>query len=332
MTRRLDLGKTLTLSDQVQVAPGAVVAGRVKNDKSAYSMLEDCHGRMSHVQRGDVVVGALGHRNALHGYQGVLPELVEVGKHLQLLNAGGVVGECQGHNPDVGPPFELEILGQVLCYPDFGSRQGKPASITDQALEDAKGDAPIIFVAGTCMNSGKTAAACAIVRRLAEQGRHVAGAKLTGVSLIRDILAMRDYGAEWAADFTDAGLPATSSETALPSAQRILGHLAAQNPDVIVAETGDGIMGEYGVQAILANEELRARTKGFVLCANDPVGVAGAIAELQSEYGISPTVVTGPATDNSVGTRFVTERFGISAINARSAPNGFADLVIEGLA
>ena len=39
---------------------------------------------------GDVVVGVLGHRNALHGYSGVVPASGgAVGQRLQLLNLAG---------------------------------------------------------------------------------------------------------------------------------------------------------------------------------------------------------------------------------------------------
>ena len=62
------------------------------------------------------------------------------------------------------------------------------------------------------MNAGKTAAACAMrAGVLSRAGYRVGGAKLTGVSLMRDTLAMRDYGAEVALDFTDAGIVCTDA-------------------------------------------------------------------------------------------------------------------------
>ena len=331
VTRNLKLDRSLTLSPTVRVEHGAVVAGRIVGDKSSYNQLEDVHGRMNVLHGDDIVVGALGHRNALHGYEGVLPKNVEPGQKLHILNMGGVIGECVSHNPDVGPPFEFEVLGQVLVYPEFQSRQGEPANIRMGALKanGTKPDCRVIYVAGTCMNAGKTAAACALVRRLVQTGFRVGGAKLTGVALMRDTLSMRDYGAEVTLDFTDAGIVCTGPETAAQVARTIFAELATRRFDVIVAETGDGIMGDYGVQAILADAELRALTAAFVFCANDPVGVAGGVEHLKADYGITADLVTGPATDNNVGVRFVEQQVGLMAINARTHAKALGDHVLK---
>lgn len=329
VTRRLRLGRALTLTREIETLSGAVVAARVLSDKPAYNQLEDVFGRMNAVTAGDVVVGALGHRNALHGYEGVLPRSVNAGDRLNLLNLGGVIGECVSHNPEVGPPFELEILGQVLSYPVFGLRTGRPANIASVAVEagTALPACPVVYVAGTCMNAGKTAAASALVRHFRRAGLRVAGAKLTGVSLMRDMLSLRDQGAEWVMDFTDAGAVCTGPENAASLARRIFSALAAHQPDVIVAETGDGIMGEYGVQAVLADPVLRALGTAFVFCANDPVGAAGGLRYLADEFGVAVDVVSGPATDNRVGVRFVERTLGVRACNARTQTEAFVEAV-----
>ncbi|MBS1705091.1 MAG: hypothetical protein JST40_04400 [Armatimonadetes bacterium] len=331
VARNLNLTKTLTLADEVEPKHGSVVVGRILNDKSTYNQLEDVNGRMSTLQSGDLIVGALGHRNALQGYEGTLPTSARIGETLQVLNLGGVIGECVSFNRDVGPPFNLEVLGQVLVFPDFNSRVGKPANIAMKALasSDHVASVPVVYIAGTCMNAGKTAAACALIRALSRAGLRVGGAKLTGVSLVRDILAMRDYGAEWSFDFTDTGVTTSWAESSQASARSIFAELAKRGAEVIVAETGDGIMGEYGVQAILGDKDLMARSAAFILCANDPVGVAGGLGFLESEFGIKADIVAGPATDNRVGTRFVELTFGVRAINARSRGEEFGEHVLQ---
>lgn len=318
VTRNLKLQRTLTLSDEIVCQEGSVLAVRVHGDKSRYNQLEDINGRWATLHDGDLVVGALGKRHALHGYEGVVPESLAVGDTINMLNIGGVMGRAVSYNPDVGPPFELEVLGQVQVFPEFQSRQGIPAHVAHDALQ-LRADAPkvpVVWVIGTCMNAGKTFAACAVVRALHQAGYRVGGAKLTGISLMRDVLTMYDHGAEHIADFTDAGVVCSGPENAAPTAHVVLSELAHLGAEVIVAETGDGILGEYGVQAILADPELRAQTAVFLYCANDPVGVAGGIEHLQREYGIAVDLVAGPATDNAVGQRFV-ERLGVPAHNAR---------------
>ena len=329
VARNLELGKTLTLTDQIEARAGAVIAGRVLNHKGSYNTLEDRHGRMSSVQSGDIIVGALGHRNALHGYEGVLPTAVSVGDTLQILNLGGVIGHCVSHNPDVGQPFDIEVLGQVLVFPEFNSRVGQPAHIGMNALEGVP-DAPslpVVYVVGTCMNSGKTAAACTLLRSLSQAGYRVAGAKLTGVSLQRDVLNMRDYGADIALDFTDAGIVASSTESSQRAARILFSELGAEGVQIIVAETGDGIMGDYGVQSILADKDLMQRAAAIVLCANDPVGCAGGVREMRERYGLEVDVVTGPATDNHVGVRFVKRELGLTALNARTSSAALGDFI-----
>ncbi|MBV9009079.1 MAG: hypothetical protein JO354_07930 [Verrucomicrobia bacterium] len=332
VTRNLQLGRQVTLTPEIRARHGAVVVGRVRGEKAVYNQLEDVHGRMSVLHDGDVIAGALGHRNALRGYEGVLPETVQAGDVLHLLNAGGVIGRAISASPDVGAPFEIEILGQVLLFQQFGSRIGQPASIEAAAVSGRANarPVPVIYLAGTCMNAGKTHAACALVHRLSQEGMRVGGAKLTGVSLLRDVLSMRDYGAEAILDFTDAGAACTGPETSAKIAHIVLSELANRGVDLIVAETGDGIMGEYGVQAILAEPELRAWGRVHVLCANDPVGVVGALEHFHNVLGLNVDIVTGPATDNRVGTRFV-ESLGVPACNARSFPRQFGDLALAKL-
>ena len=69
--------------------------------------------------------------------------------------------------------------------------------------------APIVVVAGTCMNSGKTVAATEIIKQAHHAGLKVAGAKFSGMACLRDTLNMEDHGACATASFLDCGLPST---------------------------------------------------------------------------------------------------------------------------
>ncbi len=324
-TKNVPLRFDIRLSSDITAKEGYLVAGRIHGDKSKYNTLENTDGRMVALNDGDIVIGALGHRNALQGYSGFVPEVINVGDILNVLNLGGVIGKCTSSNPDVGAPFDFEVLGAVLIFPDFESRTGLPAHVsmnslpvvTDQQIQH-DGLAPIIFIAGTCMNAGKTLAACQIIRELNKKSVSIAAAKLTGVSLLRDTLNMVDHGAKWSASFVDAGIVTTGPETALPSAQSVLHHLSTKQPDVIVAELGDGILGMYGVQNILANQNIKNRIVAFILCANDPVGAWGSEKFLKDTFGITIDIITGPTTDNDVGSKFIEETLSIKAINART--------------
>jgi hypothetical protein len=332
VTRACGLKREVRLSADIPCEEGVVVAVRVLSDKTTYNQLELPSGRMAHVKRGDVVAGALGHRSALFGYSGRLPERLAPGDTVNLLNLGGVIGICDSVNPDLGPPFACEVLGSVLAFPFLGERIGKPARIAEAPLDlaaklDTRG-VPVVALVGSCMSAGKTAAACALVSQLTHQGLVVDGIKTTGVSLRRDVLAMEDSGARRTALFTDLGVVSTTSRNAAAVARTLLTRLAAPpSPDVLVVELGDGLLGAYGVDAILADEAIRGALTAVVLAANDPVAAWGGVQILRREYGIEPVAVTGPATDNLVGTRLIEERLGVPAFNARTAAPALAAVV-----
>ena len=324
--RHVVRGPELALTSTVPGRPGTVVAVRVLDDKSTYNQLEDAAGRMRTVHAGDVVVGVLGARDALRGYAGSVPERVGAGDVLHLLNLGGVVGRCTSHDAALGGPARVEVLGAVL-------RAGAPASIHPgpvACLDVLPSLPPLVLLAGSCMHAGKTAAACALVRGAASAGLRVGAAKLTGVSLRRDALQMEDHGAAVAYTFADAGLPSTCGVDPTPAARGVLAAVAAAQVDLIVAELGDGLLGDYGVMRLLQEPALRAATRAVVLSANDPVAAWGSVALLEP-LGLRPVVITGPATDHAAGCRAVTLHTGVAAVNARSHGPQLAAQVLRGL-
>lgn len=320
------LGHELRLANDIPCEEGVLIAVKVLNNKARYNQLELTSGRMATVTQGDIIVGALGHRNALLGYSGHLPKQLSVGSTVQILNIGGVLGICDSANPEVGAPFNCEVLGTVLHFPYLGERIGVPARAGASKLGEVPPlqplHVPVVALAGTCMDSGKTAAACAIVSRLRHRGMQVAACKATGVSLRRDILAMEDAGASETMIFSDLGIVTTTAENGPALTRSLLSHLAKSSPDVIVLELGDGLLGAYGVDAILSDTSIRDAFTAVVLCANDPVAAWGGTQILRDEYNINPVVVTGPATDNAVGISQIDERLSLPAINALS--NGVA--------
>ena len=338
VTKSVGLKREVRLTPSIPCEEGIVIAVRVLTDKSTYNQIELPSGRMAQVKRGDILAGCLGHRHALFGYSGKLPQKLAPGDVVHLLNLGGVLGICDSVNPDLGRPFECEVLGAVLTFPVLGERIGHPARIGGEPLPDLPAldlqGIPVVAMVGSCMNCGKTAAACALVREFAHQGLRVDGLKATGVSLRRDILALEDAGARATAIFTDLGVVSTTAKNSAQATRTLLTRLAAQTAeraDLIVLELGDGLLGAYGVDAILGDPELRAAFTAVVLAANDPVAAWGGIELLRRDYGIEPVAVTGPATDNAVGVRLIEDRMGVPAANARTSPEALAATVFARL-
>ena len=79
-------------------------------------------------------------------------------------------------------------------------------------------------------------------------------------------------------------------------------------------ELGDGILGTYGVDAILECPDIRGALTGVILSANDPVAAWGGVKLLRERFGIEPCVVTGPSTDNQVGVDIITQQLGVSGV------------------
>jgi hypothetical protein len=333
VTNNCRLPREVRIGAEISSVEGSVVAARVLTSKSTYNTLELPSGRFSSVKPGDVVAGALGHRKALFGYSGHVPTEAAVGDKLSLLNLGGVIGVHDGGSPDLGIPFTVELLGQVLHFPFLGERIGVPAHITQGALAieeqlDVRG-IPVVAIVGSCMNAGKTAAACSLVQAFTHHGLRVVAGKTTGVSLRRDILSMEDAGARKVLVFTDLGIVTTTPNTAPQAARTILNNLARDKPDVIVLELGDGLLGLYGVNEILSQPELRASFSAVVLAASDPVAAWGGVQLLRDRYSIDATAITGPATDNAAAARLVEEQAGCTARNARTQAEELAGVVLK---
>lgn len=314
---------TFTNASEFPVA-GDVVVVRALSESVTYGNIELPTGRLAKINRNDVLLGVLGKRRALKGFVGDIPDSVRRGDRLHLLNMGGVIGVCKGHHSSFSDAIEVEVIG-LACDDD-----GRVLNISDNAIEPAgslSSSAPIVLVAGTCMNSGKTVAATEIIRQAANAGFRVAGAKLSGIACLRDTLHMQDHGAVATASFLDCGLPSTVDHGDLPSvAKGLLNHLNAFEPELIVVELGDGIVGGYAVDSVLRDVEIKSAISSMVFCASDYVGVIGGISVLK-DFGLEIDVIAGSVTDSQMGEDFVREHFGIKAGNARRDGQRLFELV-----
>jgi hypothetical protein len=314
-TSPLKLTKTVrVIGENNSPKAGDVIVVRALSESVTYGNLELPNGRLAKLNRNDVLLGVLGKRRALKGFVGDVPDSVKTGDKLHLLNMGGVIGVCKGHHSSLSDAIDVEVLGIAA------NETGDVLSIADNALQPTdflNESAPIVVVAGTCMNSGKTVAATEIIKQAHHAGLQVAGAKMSGVAALRDTLNMEDHGAFVTASFLDCGLPSTVDvENLAPVAKAILNHLNRFEPDLIVVELGDGIVGGYAVDSVLKDFAIKNAISSFVFCASDYVGVIGGVA-VTKNLGIEIDVVAGSVTDSQMGEDFVQKEFGLNAGNAR---------------
>ncbi len=320
-------GREVEIGGGRPVRVGDVVVVEALEEKSVYDQLELITGRMAKISKGDVIVGALGERRALKGFCGHVPPAVRVGETINILNLGGVLGIATSANKDFGEPLKVKVLGVAV-------RDGRTINIEEGATppsETLECDKPIVLVAGTCMNAGKTRAACEIIARLNQRGYRLGAMKVSGVACLKDTLNMEDHGAVDSLSFLDAGYPSTAGFGDLaPMAKGLLNEMARKPVDAIVVELGDGIIGGYGVASIYRDAAIVKACKAHVMCANDLVAAWGA-REQSLKLGRTIDVMSGPATDNEVGEKYVEEDLKIPAANARTRGQKLADLVAEKL-
>ncbi len=329
ITKNLSLNHEENLTHDLSCEMGTVLAAQVLEDKSIYNDLELPSGRMSVLKKGDIIAVALGERMALKGFVGRLPQTLKTGDVIHLLNLGGVAGVCTSANVhEVGQPLRIRILGGI-------EREGKLLNIGDaklfKSLDIMKNDIPLIITTGSSMDSGKTTVAAEIIKTLSRIGMKLAGAKLTGVGAYRDIFKMRDYGVYDAISFVDCGITSTANiheQKMVAIAKGAIEHLSKSQPDAIIVEFGDGLIGRYGVMPILKDAQIQKNVRLHIGCARDPVG-AIKLAEGCADIGLPIDVMSGPITDNEVGKDLIREALGnILTYNAFSPSNEWLDLVI----
>lgn len=322
-TINLGLEHELEITTECEARAGNVVVVRTLTDNATYNTLELVTGRMARINPGDIIAGVLGYRRALKGFVGDVPDQVKAGDRLHILNLGGLVGKCLGHHHSFNNAIEVEVLGMPV-------RDGRILNIEQDAvdaLDELEVTVPLVLVAGTCMNSGKTYAAAEIIKHLARAGMRVTAAKLAGVACLRDTLNMQDHGAIKTMSFLDCGLPSTVGVKDLsPISKGIIAKLAESEPDCIVIELGDGILGGYGVETIFADTQLMEATAALIFCANDFVGAWGG-RELLAARGVKIDVVTGAVTDSQMGVDYVKGELGLAAANAVNDGERLANIV-----
>lgn len=261
---------------------------------------------------GDRIIGALGRRaatlEAVGDWRAVREDLV-----LDTLTAAGVLGRCTSRAISLPPMIEARYLGHAIRDGEVCTMSGSVEPTPLRKLE-----APVVLIIGTSMDAGKTVTASAIVRELRGMGMRVAGAKLTGVGRYRDILAMREAGAGYIADFVDVGLPSTVVPSAeFASALTLLcSKLAAADPEVVVAEAGASPLEPYNGD--VAMRLLADNVRATVLCASDPYAVVGVI----SAFGTRPDLIAGRATSTAAAIDLVEKLVSLPAINVLDPASG----------
>lgn len=308
LTRITDFKKRpfeLLKFDKKQWATGDYVIGKIIDPGSNALTLELPSGRMRGVIGTEHVIGVLGERFATLEATGTW-KAVEEDYKMHILTAAGLFGKLTSKSVFIPNMMEIKYVGHA-------TRSGNKLTM-DMFIKPVSPktfNIPVILFVGTSMSAGKTTSARIVTNILKKANYKVIGAKLTGAGRYKDILAIKDVGADAILDFVDAGLPssicpATVYNDKVTYLKNAIGHT---NADVAVIEIGASPLEPYNGE--LAIEAIKEQVRCIILCASDPYAVYG----IMKAYDFKPDIVTGIATNTLAGAQLVEKLCGVTALN-----------------
>ncbi|KAL9190846.1 hypothetical protein ACHAXT_000552 [Thalassiosira profunda] len=281
--------------------------------------VELCDGSLHPLKSNDLVVGALGVREATQECVGTWKR-IGGGPHpgIHQICGSGMFGKETDRSARHHPPATFRYQGH--CF-----RLGKKLRMKDYAPKKKATTmprCPLILIVGSSMSCGKTIAGSILIRLSKELGfKRVAGVKFTGGGYKHDIQEFSNAGADCVLDFCDAGVCSTVMpsedfrDDVLPA---MFGLLQDFGPDCTVAELGASPLEPYnGVEALKELLASHTHQRVFtVMCASDAYAASGLQKALVSEgLAFRPDVVCGIAASNSAGIALVERVAGLRGLN-----------------
>ncbi|MDG1729480.1 MAG: hypothetical protein P8K68_07760 [Algibacter sp.] len=308
LTRISDLsskGFEVEKLDKSQWQTGDYVVCKIIAKGSDSFKIELPNGRMRGVMGGESLVGALGERHATLEATGTW-RAVEDDDTLHVLTGGGLLGKLTSKSVYIHEMTTIKYLGHAF-------RNGEKLRMEDfvKPVKPKDFTIPVVLFVGTSMSAGKTTSARIITNIFKMAGLKVVGAKITGAGRYKDILAIKDVGADAVFDFVDAGLPSSICEkdTYLKKVAYMKNLISSIDADVAVIEIGASPLEPYNGD--LAIEAIRENVKCIILSASDSYAVYG----LMKAFNIKPDVVTGVSTNTIAGSELVEKLCGVTALN-----------------
>jgi Ni2+-binding GTPase involved in maturation of urease and hydrogenase len=201
----------------------------------------------------------------------------------------GIVG-CLEREPPLNSVHTAESSVEFLCDGLILDSKRRPVSIREFAVKPRNGSVstPIVLVAATSSESGKTVLAGNLIQRLSDAGVRVGALKVTGTGGVLDSLHHQKSGAVAVLDSVDTGLITTNcdAEKFRQKIPLIFRQIESFNVDVIVAELGGDILCANNPE-IFSIEELMDNTLLLLVISNDALAAAGVNAINEARLGFS---------------------------------------------
>ncbi|NER15736.1 hypothetical protein [Spongiivirga citrea] len=308
LTRISDLaekGFTVKKLKKNQWSTGDYVICEIIDAGSNTLSLELPNGRMRGVIGGEHLIGALGERYATLEATGTWKK-VEEDLTMTVLTGAGLLGKLTSKSVFI--PNMMQVV-----YKGHAFRNGEKLTMDHFVanVKEVKFNTPLVLFVGTSMSAGKTTSARIVTNLFKLAGLKVVGAKLTGAGRLKDILAIKDVGADTVLDFVDVGLPSTicSKEKYRTKLKQLLSRIEQQKADIAVVEIGASPLEPYNGN--IAINAIREQTKCIILSASDPYAVYG----LMKAFNIVPDIVSGISTNTLAGRNMVEAMCNVKALN-----------------
>ena len=284
---------------------GDYVIGEVIEFGGPTGRVELSSGRMMPLMRGDLIIGALGERYATLEATGSW-KYVKSNFKIDLLTGAGLMGKLTSRSVFITPLIELQYKCHVF--------RGKEKKCMSEYVKESPlitFDMPVILIVGTSMSAGKTTSSRIVTRQLKRMGLRVVGSKLSGAGRYRDILSVKDAGADEVCDFVDVGLPSTICHRAIyqKALFQLLSIIMESKADIAVIEIGASPLEPYNGD--LAIKAIKKNVICTILCASDPYAVLG----VMKSFDLKPSIVSGPAANTLGGSELIQKLCGIKALN-----------------
>ncbi|MBR0607492.1 hypothetical protein QRD88_03080 [Bacillus safensis] len=289
---------------------GDLVLVEVLSNSGAYSEIENLDGRSMKLYIGQKFIAVLGNRESSKNLVGGIPaEGINITDNtiLHLLTNGGIVGYCKSSPYYMGEPLSLKCVGLL-------KREDKVLNTADNVgdwCEELGETTPILLIAGTATDAGKTTLTSNIISILSNKyNLELAGTKLAGTGCLEDVLQHKDAGAKWVMDFPDVGLPSTytSPERYKKGIRTLLNRLNKKEPDLIVAELGGDIIWA-NIPTLLTMPDVMKNVIGIVLVPLDILGVIGSFSLFEKWEVTTPVHLVNSPFRNTYASQIRNEKY-----------------------
>jgi molybdopterin-guanine dinucleotide biosynthesis protein len=201
----------------------------------------------------------------------------------------GIVG-CLEREPPSNSIHGPESAVEFVCDGLIFNSEGQPVNIRDFAVQPENGEVstPIVLIAATSSESGKTVLTGKLIRLLSDAGVRVGALKVTGTGGVLDSLHHEKSGAVAVLDSVNAGMISTYCDAELFRQQTplIFRQLESFDVDVIVAELGGDILSANNVEVFRIDEVMKNALRLLVI-SNDGLAAAGVIAVNETQLGFA---------------------------------------------